>query len=70
MPEPAFTDITCSFCDRHNREAHMVGRDDIRICSVCVAKAATVLDQDAEHDGAVDDWLGRWRLKDGSTPEG
>ena len=68
VAEPGFTDVECSFCGRHNREAHMVGREDLRICSVCVARAASVLDHDADHDGPDVDWLGRWRLKDGTTP--
>jgi hypothetical protein len=64
-----YTDVSCSFCGRHNREAHMVGRDELRICSVCVSRAAAVLDVDAGTAGPVVDWATRWPLKaTGDTP--
>lgn len=67
--EPVHTDVVCSFCGVHNRVAHMVGGgDDLRICSVCLAKAASVMDAEAGATGDPVDWLGRWSLKDGSLP--
>jgi hypothetical protein len=41
----------------------MVGRDELRICSVCVGKAAAVLDVDAGAVGPPVDWATRWPLK-------
>ena len=61
-----WTDVSCSFCGLHNREAHMVGRDELRICSVCVARAAAVLDVAAGADGPTIEWSSRWPLKGGS----
>ena len=63
--EVPYTDVRCSFCGRHNKEAHMVGRDDLRICSVCVANAGAALDIDARVNGPAIDWPMRWRLKSG-----
>ena len=42
----------------------MVGRDELRICSVCVSKAGAVLDADAGTAGPVIGWETRWPLKD------
>ena len=65
---PEFTDVTCSFCGSHNRVAHMVGGDDLRICSVCLARAAAIMDVEAGARGGPVDWLERWPLKDGTLP--
>jgi hypothetical protein len=64
MTDPGWTDVTCSFCGRHNRERHMVGlRDDLVICSVCVSKCADVLDGDAGLIAPAGSWSGRWPAK-------
>jgi hypothetical protein len=67
--DPGYTDVSCSFCDRHNREVHMVGgRDGLIICAVCVARCAEFLDRDtgiASPDGG---WSGRWPSKPTGPP--
>lgn len=66
---PEFTDVTCSFCGRHNRIAHMVGlTDEVRICSVCASKVGAILDVDAGAVGPDIDWPSRWRLKRPDDP--
>jgi hypothetical protein len=61
---PGFRDITCSLCDRHNRDVHMVGaRDGLIICAVCVARCAEVLDADTGLEGPAGGWLRRWPAK-------
>ena len=57
-------DVRCSFCDRHNRDVHIVaGRDGLRICQVCVARAAEVIDADAGVPAPEGGWAARWQLK-------
>lgn len=64
MDEQPDTDVSCSFCGRHNRVAHMVGlTDDLRICSVCASKVGAVLDGDAGALGPDVDWPTPWPLK-------
>lgn len=46
------------------------GGEDLRICSVCVAKAAAVLDGEVDPAPPPHDFLARWPLNDGSTPPG
>ena len=59
-----YRDITCSFCDRHNREVHLVaGRGEITICQVCIAKCATYLDGETGVPGPEGGWSQRWPLK-------
>jgi hypothetical protein len=59
-----YRDVTCSFCDRHNREVHIVaGRDGLKICQVCVAACATAIDADAGVPSPDGGWAGRWPLK-------
>jgi hypothetical protein len=61
---PAYTDITCTTCGRHNRTAHMVGlSEDLRLCSVCVAKVGAIMDSEAGVVGPAVDWAARWPLK-------
>jgi hypothetical protein len=41
-----FSDVVCSFCDRHNREVRVVSNDaGLIICQICVAKSAEIFDQ-------------------------
>jgi hypothetical protein len=59
-----YRDVTCSFCDRHNREVHMVaGRNGLVICSVCVAACAVNLDNDTGLTGPPGGWPARWAPK-------
>jgi hypothetical protein len=59
-----YRDVTCSFCDRHNREVHIVaGRDGLKICQVCVAACATAIDADAGVPAPEGGWANRWPLK-------
>jgi hypothetical protein len=63
--DPGYQDVTCSFCDRHNREVHMVsGRDGLIICAVCVARCAEFLDGDCGLAGPDGGWAGRWPAKE------
>jgi hypothetical protein len=56
--------VSCSFCDRPNREVHIVaGRDGLHICSVCVENCATILDQDANVPSPPGGWTDRWPHK-------
>jgi hypothetical protein len=67
--DPGYTDVTCSFCDRHNREVHMVGgRDGLTICSVCVAACAVHLDADTGLDAPPGGWSDRWPAKQLTPP--
>ena len=62
--DPGYRDVVCSFCDRHNREVHMVGgRDGLIICAACVARCADILDRDTGVDGPPGGWTGRWPAK-------
>ncbi|HVQ95866.1 MAG TPA: ClpX C4-type zinc finger protein [Mycobacteriales bacterium] len=62
--DPGYRDVTCSFCDRHNRDVHMVGgRDGLVICSVCVAGCAESLDGDTGIAGPEGGWSARWPAK-------
>jgi hypothetical protein len=62
--DPGFRDITCTLCDRHNRDVHMVGaKDGLIICAVCVARCAEILDADTGLDGPPGGWLSRWPAK-------
>jgi ClpX C4-type zinc finger len=59
-----YRDLTCSFCDRHNREVHLVaGRDGLTICQVCVAACATVMDGETGVAGPDGGWAARWPPK-------
>jgi hypothetical protein len=73
-PEPAdpgYRDVTCSFCDRHNREVHAVaGRDDLIICSVCVSRCAETLDGECGLAAPPGGWAGRWPAKHLGQPTG
>ena len=63
VPE-GFQLVDCSFCDRPNREVHIVaGRDGLHICSVCVEKCADILDTDAGVPSPPGGWAGRWPHK-------
>lgn len=67
--QPGFRDITCTVCDRHNRDVHMVGaRDGLIICSVCVARCAEVLDGEVGIDGPPAGWSSRWPPKAHTAP--
>ena len=69
--DPGHRDVTCSFCDRHNREVHMVGgRDGLTICSHCVARCAEILDQDTGVPSPSAGWTGRWPAKRLGRPSG
>jgi ClpX C4-type zinc finger len=60
-PDPGYRDVTCSFCDRHNREVHVVaGRNGLIICSVCVAACADILDGEVGLAGPQGGWSHRW----------
>ncbi len=66
--DPGYRDVTCSMCDRHNRDVHMVGaRDGLIICAVCVARCAEVLDTDTGLEGPPGGWLARWPAKTGNV---
>jgi hypothetical protein len=42
-----FSDVTCSFCGRHNRDVRVVTNlGGLVICQVCVAKCATIFDEE------------------------
>jgi hypothetical protein len=59
-----YRDVRCSFCDRHNREVHIVaGRDRLTICQVCVAACATAIDADTGVPAPAGGWAARWPLK-------
>ena len=67
--DPGYRDVICSFCDRHNRQVHMVGGGDgLIICSVCVARCAEVLDKDAGAISPDGGWSGRWLTKQAGPP--
>jgi hypothetical protein len=69
--DPGYTDVTCSFCDRHNRQVHMVGgRDGLIICTVCVARCAEALDRDTGVVSPAGGWSGRWPTKLAGRPSG
>jgi ATP-dependent protease Clp ATPase subunit len=58
-----FSDVTCSFCGRHNREVRVVTNDaGLVICQVCVAKCAQIFDEEVGVESRQD-WLTRWPLK-------
>ncbi len=62
--DPGFRDVTCSFCDRHNRTVHMVaGRDGLTVCQVCVAAAAESIDRDTGIEPPPGGWRSRWPEK-------
>ena len=63
--DPGFRDVTCSLCERHNRDVHLVSAKDglILICAVCVAKCAGVLDADTGLDAPPGEWQSRWAAK-------
>jgi hypothetical protein len=59
-----YRDVRRSFCDRHNRDVHIVaGRDGLRICQVCVAKCAEAVDADTGVPSPPGGWSTRWPLK-------
>jgi ATP-dependent protease Clp ATPase subunit len=58
-----FTDVSCSYCGRHNREVRVVANDaGLIICQVCVAKCAQIFDEEVGVESRQD-WLARWPLK-------
>jgi hypothetical protein len=64
LGDAGYRDVTCSFCDRHNRDVHVVaGRDGLRICQVCVAKCAEAIDGDTGVESPPGGWSARWPLK-------
>jgi hypothetical protein len=58
-----YQDVECSFCGRHNRDVHMVAKDDLRICQVCVARSAQAIDADTGVAPPPVPWTERWALK-------
>ena len=59
-----YRDVMCSFCDRHNREVHIVaGRNGLLICQVCVASCAALIDEDTGVAPPEHGWASRWPLK-------
>jgi hypothetical protein len=59
-----FSDVVCSFCDRHNREVRVVSNDaGLIICQICVAKSAEIFDQEVGLDPPPVGWTERWPLK-------
>jgi len=56
-------DVRCSFCGRHNEQVHIVAREDLRICQVCVARCAEIIDADIGVESPPGGWTGRWPLK-------
>ncbi len=58
------TDVVCSFCGRHNREVPVVtNADGLIICQVCVAKCATIFDDEVGLEPPTAPWAERWPLK-------
>ena len=42
-----FSDVSCSFCGRHNREVRVVqGTAGPIVCQVCVARCAEIFDEE------------------------
>jgi len=41
----------------------MVAREDLRICQVCVARCAEIIDADIGVESPPGGWTGRWPLK-------
>jgi ATP-dependent protease Clp ATPase subunit len=59
-----FSDVTCSFCGRHNRDVRVVANDaGLIICQVCVAKCADIFDQEVGIASPEGSWSARWPLK-------
>jgi hypothetical protein len=59
-----FSDITCSFCGRHNREVRVVTNDaGLVVCQVCVANCADIFDAEVGIDPPDGGWAERWPLK-------
>jgi hypothetical protein len=59
-----FSDVVCSFCGRHNREVRVVtNREGLIICQVCVAKCATIFDDEVGLEPPAAPWPDRWPLK-------
>ena len=59
-----FSDVTCSFCGRHNREVRVVTNDaGLVVCQVCVAKCADIFDEEVGLDPPEGGWASRWPLK-------
>jgi hypothetical protein len=65
MADPShFSDVTCSFCGRHNREVRVVSNDaGLIICQVCVATCAEIFDEEVGLDPVEPSWADRWPLK-------
>lgn len=60
----AFFDVVCSVCGRHNREVRVVATENgLILCQVCVAKCATIFDEEAGLHAPEGGWVGRWPLK-------
>jgi ATP-dependent protease Clp ATPase subunit len=58
-----FTDVSCSYGGRHNRDVRVVANDaGLIICQVCVAKCAQIFDEEVGVESRQD-WLARWPLK-------
>jgi hypothetical protein len=61
MQNPShYSDVTCSFCGKHNREVRVVSND---ACQVCVAKCAAIFDTEVGLVSPADGWTTRWPLK-------
>jgi ClpX C4-type zinc finger len=65
MQDPSHhSDVTCSFCGRHNREVRVVSNDaGLIICQVCVAKCAEIFDAEVGLVTPSDGWTTRWPFK-------
>jgi hypothetical protein len=65
VPDPShFSDVTCSFCGRHNREVRVVANDaGLIICQVCVAKCAGIFDEEVGLEPPDGGWSARWPPK-------
>ena len=60
----AFFDVVCSVCGRHNRGVRVVATENgLILCQVCVAKCATIFDEEVGLDAPEGGWAGRWPLK-------
>jgi len=58
-----YSDVRCSFCNRHNREVRVVAHSDIIICQVCVARCADIFDGDVGIEAPEGGWASRWPIK-------
>lgn len=59
-----FSDVTCSFCGRHNRDVRVVAADTGPVvCQVCVAKCAEIFDEEIGLAPPSGGWAARWPFK-------